>query len=620
MMSVGSMPRLRGRSKLLLLVFAASLSLVAVTCVALAALVSNDVTAAAMNSSVEADGSLVRAFVAKELKPSDLVLGGVDDARRMEIETRLRDLIDPKTGTLRVKVFGPDGTVLFSDVPEIAGKNFGLEDDLRQAFGGTPFADVTTGSSGEERGENALGAPMVLEEYLPVKTDSGVIAVFEVYRDAGKLLATVDVARRDAVMVTVTAALILAVLLYLIFRAAQRRLTRQTRELVEATRRDALTGLLNHGAVVADLAAQLESGREPGGSALGSVGVALVDIDNFRLLNDTHGHGAGDAALLEVARLLRAELSGDTTLGRYGPDEFLLIAPPQCSTDLEPAIERLRGRLIDLSLQFGSSERLPVTVSAGLCFSPVHGDAATELLSVATVALGEAKASGGDGVQIADAPGDEMGRAERSTFDVLSGLVIAVDTKDRYTKRHSEDVARYALFIAERAGLDQDLWRTLRIAGLLHDVGKIGIPDQILRKPAALSAEEYAIVKQHVALGDAIVRDLPNLDLVRGGIRHHHERWDGQGYLDGLSGEDIPLIARILSVADAFSAMTSSRPYRKALSVKEALHRLEDAAGSQLDERFVVAFVQGIETAPNAPLPGDGRPIARIWTPEASVA
>src|SRR5438876_753235 len=315
MMSVGSMPRLRGRSKLLLLVFAASLSLVVVTCLALATLVSIHVTDAALQSSVAADGSLVRAFVAKELAPSDMLVGGVDDARRQQIETRLRTLIDPKvTGTLRVKVFAPDGTVLFSDVPEIAGKNFGLEDDLRQAFGGTPFADVTTGSSGEERDENALGAPMVLEEYLPVKedlptkTDPSVIAVFEVYRDAAKLLATVGVARRDAVMVTVTASVILAVLLYLIFRAAQRRLTRQTRELVEATRRDALTGLLNHGAVVADLAAQLESGREAGGSGLGSVGVALVDIDNVRLLNDTHGHGAGDAGLLEVARLLRAEL------------------------------------------------------------------------------------------------------------------------------------------------------------------------------------------------------------------------------------------------------------------------------------------------------------------------
>src|SRR5207302_10310093 len=134
----------------------------------------------------------------------------------------------------------------------------------------------------------------------------------------------------------------------------------------------------------------------------------------------------------------------------------------------------------------------------GLCLSPVHGDAATELLSVATVALGEAKASGGDGVRIADAPSDEMGRAERSTFDVLSGLVIAVDTKDRYTKRHSEDVARYALFIAGRIDADLDLIRTISVAGLLHDVGKIGIPDQILRKPGKLTEAEYSIVQQHV--------------------------------------------------------------------------------------------------------------------------
>jgi HD-GYP domain-containing protein (c-di-GMP phosphodiesterase class II) len=165
-----------------------------------------------------------------------------------------------------------------------------------------------------------------------------------------------------------------------------------------------------------------------------------------------------------------------------------------------------------------------------------------------------------------------------------------------------------------------ELLRTLRIAGLLHDVGKIGIPDQILRKPAALSAEEYAIVKQHVALGDAIVRDLPNLEQVRAGIRHHHERWDGQGYLDGLAGEEIPLIARILSVADAFSAMTTSRPYRKALSVREALDRLEDAAGSQLDEELVQAFVLGIETADDAPLPGETRPAVWLWTPQANVA
>ncbi len=107
---------------------------------------------------------------------------------------------------------------------------------------------------------------------------------------------------------------------------------------------------------------------------------------------------------------------------------------------------------------------------------------------------------------------------------------------------------------------------------------------------------------------------------MRAGIRHHHERWDGTGYLDGLAGEVIPLVARILAVADAFSAMTTTRPYRRALPLREALHRLEDAAGTQLDPKLVTAFVSGIETAPDAPLPGDGRPLRRLWTPDAHVA
>ena len=176
-----------------------------------------------------------------------------------------------------------------------------------------------------------------------------------------------------------------------------------------------------------------------------------------------------------------------------------------------------------------------------------------------------------------------------------------------------EDVARYAGFLAVQLGLDEHVRSVLYRAGRLHDIGKIGIPDKILRKPAALTDLEYETVKQHVALGDLIVRDLPDLAEIRAGIRHHHERWDGKGYLHRLAGLEIPEVARILAVCDAFSAMTTTRPYRKALSVHEALTRLEDAAGTQLDERLVIAFVNGIRTVANAPLPGDDR--GRLWTP-----
>jgi putative nucleotidyltransferase with HDIG domain len=241
-------------------------------------------------------------------------------------------------------------------------------------------------------------------------------------------------------------------------------------------------------------------------------------------------------------------------------------------------------------------------VSAGLCTYPNHGSSVTALLASAVHTLEEAKASGGNALRLARAEHDEDATVA-SSFDVLQGLVIAVDTKDRYTKRHSDDVARYAVFIAERLGLDEDFRQTIRIAGLLHDVGKIGIPDAILRKPGRLTAPEEEVIRQHVALGDLIVRELPDIETIRAGVRHHHERWDGTGYLERLRGADIPLVARILAVGDVFSAMTTTRPYRKALDVQEALRRLGDAAGTQLDAELVATFISGIESADDPPLP-----------------
>ena len=282
-------------------------------------------------------------------------------------------------------------------------------------------------------------------------------------------------------------------------------------------------------------------------------------------------------------------------------------------------MKRVQTALDSASLQFDGSERLPLTVSAGVTYFPFHATGVNELLSAATIALGEAKASGGNRTVIADAWTSEP-KASQSTFDVLQGLVVAIDTKDRYTKRHSEDVACYALFLAARTDMAEADRAILRTAGLLHDIGKIGIPDDILRKPGRLSPYEYEIVKQHVALGDLIIRDLPEIELVRAGVRHHHERWDGQGYLDRLEGEQIPLFARILAVGDAFSAMTTTRPYRKALTVQQALDELRAAAGTQLDPELVALFVDGIEHDPDAPMPGADRNGTHLWTPTIRAA
>ena len=202
----------------------------------------------------------------------------------------------------------------------------------------------------------------------------------------------------------------------------------------------------------------MELARQSGGS----VEIALVDIDNFRLLNDTHGHAAGDTALLQVYELLTRVAPDGSIVGRYGPDEFLLVAPPSVVAALAPALEGLRTELASVSLQFDGTEPLPLTVSAGVCGYPLDADSVTALLSVGAMTVAEAKASGGDSIRVANAVGEKP--AFTKTFNVLQGLVIAVDTKDRYTKRHSEDVARYADFIADRLGVDPELRRAIHVS------------------------------------------------------------------------------------------------------------------------------------------------------------
>jgi diguanylate cyclase (GGDEF)-like protein/putative nucleotidyltransferase with HDIG domain len=457
-----------------------------------------------------------------------------------------------------------------------------------------------------------LPVASVLREYLPVTTDGTVRAIVGVWRDAEPVLRAMDDLRRQVIIVTLSGALVAGVFLFLVFRGAQTRISRQTVELVEATRRDPLTSLLNHGALLTTVADRIEAVRNDPSP----IGIALVDIDGFRLLNDTYGHHAGDTALCEVARHLVEQFDDTAVIGRYGPDEFLVVVDGAGVSGLEPAMEALQHALAQATLEVDSSERLPITVSAAISVYPTDGESVTDLVAAAAQTLAEAKASGGDAIRVA-------GRlpvlsADARTFDVFQGLIFAVDTKDRYTKRHSEDVARYATFLARHLGLDDDTIRTIRVAGLLHDVGKIGIPDDILRKPGKLTSDEYDVVKQHVALGDLIVRDLPNIEVIRTGVRHHHERWDGNGYLDALRGDDIPLVARILAVGDAFSAMTTTRPYRKALDIDEALRRIEDAAGTQLDEELVAAFVSNMRTAADAPLPGTVE--SGLWVPSGRVA
>ena len=607
--STGPSRRLSGwrvflrRPALIILVYSLCLVLVGITASAQAAVITLSYQDEVLEAVVEADVLLVRTIVNSEVRLSDLPPDGPTPQRAGELAAML-DRLGSRSGLVGAILRAPDGTTIAATsgvAPVAAEDRAAIADALEGRSGAVLLTDAAAGGPGMPGGFGQL-----IREDLPLVAGDGVVrGVMTMWRNAAPVFETIDALRRQVVVLTLTAAVILAVILSFVFHRSQVWIHRQTDALVAAAMRDATTGLLNHGAVVDALSKRLLVARLDAES----VAVGIVDIDNFTLLNDTLGHEEGDRALQLVASRLAELAPPAAVLGRYGPDEIVVFAPGHTS-DLVPAIEAARVALSGLALRSPDGEAIPVTISAGLAESPGDAAGVTELLALAAQTLASAKASGGDSLR---STRDRSDPAEAAAFDVFTGLVIAIDTKDRYTKRHSEDVARYGLFIADRLGLDAEVRRAIRMAGLLHDVGKIGIPDGILRKPGRLNDEEVRIVQQHVALGDMIVRDLPDIDMVRAGIRHHHERWDGRGYLHALAGEDIPLIARILAVGDAFSAMTTPRPYRKAMPMREALLRLADAAGTQLDEEVVAAFVVGMERDPNAPVPGT--PGLALWTP-----
>jgi diguanylate cyclase (GGDEF)-like protein len=356
--------------------------------------------------------------------------------------------------------------------------------------------------------------------------------------------------------------------------------------------RDPVTGLLNHRGINAQLEKELARSQRSGGC----IALVMMDLDNFKLFNDTYGHVSGDQVLQNVSAVLARSVRRGDTIGRYGGDEFVALLPDTDAGGAVRTIERIQETLSEFGYSAEGGSPVPVFMSYGVATYPFEGRHVGELLAAADANLYRSKRQGGNCVT---APGSREERSESKTgiFTVLDGLVTAVDGKDHYTRKHSDDVSAQAVVLASVLGLSSETQRCLRIAALLHDVGKIGIPDHILRKPGSLTEEEYEAVKQHVDIGDLIIKEIPNLVDVLGAVRSHHERYDGQGYPRGLKGEDIPLLGRILAVTDAYSAMTTDRPYRKAFTPEEARSELKRVSGTQLDPKVVTAFLAILDDA-----------------------
>jgi diguanylate cyclase (GGDEF)-like protein/putative nucleotidyltransferase with HDIG domain len=404
---------------------------------------------------------------------------------------------------------------------------------------------------------------------------------------------------------------------------------------------DGLTGVKTHRFFMEALSAEWKRSTRAGRP----FSLVLMDLDRFKFVNDFYGHLEGDVVLQRIGHILEQNCRRSDVISRYGGDEFVILMPETSMDQARQIASKLRAWVASDPLLREKN----VTASLGVASFPIHGSTPQELIQVADASMYISKHQGGNAVSTADhydateakkwkqdvleaylgvtlkrlfttgpesfeeiyrrleqfarSLKDEPGAAGPGTLppaviETLTALALAIDAKDHYTQGHSQKVAAYAVVLAQALGFSGAEVEEIRLSGILHDIGKVGVPEALLNKAGPLTAEEWETMKSHSALGAKLLDPMPGVERLQNHVRHHHEYYDGSGYPDGLAAENIPLGARIVAIADAYDTITSDRTYKRARTAEEAFAELERCAGTQFDAALVRTFSEALRQRP----------------------
>jgi diguanylate cyclase (GGDEF)-like protein len=363
---------------------------------------------------------------------------------------------------------------------------------------------------------------------------------------------------------------------------AQRRIAALESELRALRTSDSLTGLPVLEELTRRLDQEIERSRRHGQP----LSVAVLDVDGFRGINAHHGREVGDRVLAAVGRLLADAIRANDAASRAGADEFVVMLPETTAGEALLALERYFLELEALRV----GDVAGVAVSVGIA-QWERGVSSEQLLATAGARVDVARSLGGGRAAASDAAETAGKREAGAQSDVIAALAEALLERDRYTGEHSESVVDLVQSVARGLALSEAEVEHVTAAALLHDIGKVAIPDDVLNKMGPLDDDEWKVMREHPIIGERILRAIPGMGPIARIVRHEHESFDGSGYPDGGAGEAIPIGARIILACDAYHAMTSDRPYRKGMSHAEAVRELAEHAGTQFDPRVTEVLI-----------------------------